>query len=77
VQVLTQQAPALHAPLAQVEVADSYTQFCASAEHVASVVVFAHVIPAAAHTGSVLHVQAPLPVAALQLWCAPQATGAP
>ena len=76
-QVSTQHAPALHAPLVHVEVADSYMQVWASAEQVARVVAFTHVVPAAAQTGSVLHVQAPLPVAALQLWWGPQATGVP
>jgi hypothetical protein len=74
---LVQQLPALQAPLAHVVLADSYTQFWASLEQVASVVEFAHRLPGAPHTGSVLHVHEADPAAPVQLWCAPQAAGAP
>ena len=56
------------------DVADSYTQFCESFEHVASVVAFAQVVPMALHTGSVLHVHSPAPAVPVQLWWVPQAT---
>jgi hypothetical protein len=72
---LVQQTPALQ--WLHVAVADSYTQFCASVEHVASVVAFTHVFPTALHTGSGLHVQVAVPAFPVQLWCAPQATGVP
>jgi hypothetical protein len=41
--------------------------------HVASVVEFAHVVPAALQTGSALHVHAAAPAAPVQLWCVPHA----
>ena len=72
-----QHAPALQAPLLHVEVDDSYTQFCESFEHMASVVEFAQVLPAALQTGSVLHTHEAEPVAPAQLWRVPQATGVP
>jgi hypothetical protein len=72
VHVLVQHIPPLHAPLVHGEVADSYTQFCASVAHVASVVGLAHALPAAMQTGSALHVHVPIPAAPVQLWCAPQ-----
>jgi len=72
-----QHAVPLQIPFVHVVLADWYTQLCASFEHVASVVEFAHVLPEALHTGSVLHVHPLAPAAPVQLWCAPQATGAP
>jgi hypothetical protein len=39
--------------------------------HVASVVALAHVLPAAWHTASLLHVHVADKAAPLQLWCAP------
>jgi hypothetical protein len=76
VQVLTQHAPALHAPLLQSDVADSYTQFCASAEHAASVIESAHAVPTAAQTGSTLQAQLADPAGPAQVCRAPHATGA-
>jgi hypothetical protein len=61
-----QHAPALHAPLVQVDEADSYTQFSKSAEHVASVEVFVHFAPTALQTGSVVHWQEADPTAPVQ-----------
>jgi hypothetical protein len=77
VQVFTQHAPALHAPLVQGDVADSYTQFCASAEHVASVIGSAHAVPTAAQTGSTLQAQLADPAGPAQVCRAPQGKGAP
>jgi hypothetical protein len=69
---LVQHTPPLHAPPVHGEVADSYTQFWASFEQVASVLEFAHAVPAALQTGSALQPHAPIPAAPAQLWCAPQ-----
>ena len=67
-QLLVQHAPPLHAPLAQVVLADSYTQFCESFVHVASVVEFAHAFPTALQAGSAVHVHVADPAAPVQLW---------
>jgi hypothetical protein len=71
VQLLVQHAPALHAPSPHVVLRESYTQFCESFVHVASVVVLAQVFPAALQTGSLLHVHAAVPAVPVQLWCVP------
>jgi hypothetical protein len=76
-QAFMQHMPALHAPPTHIMLEDSYTQPCASVAHVASVVEFAHVLPAAAQTGSALHVHMAVPAAPVQLWCGPQAAAAP
>jgi len=76
-QLLVQHAPPLHAPLAQVVLADSYTQFCESFVHVASVAELAHALPTVLHTESGVHAHAAVPAAPVQPWCAPQATGTP
>jgi hypothetical protein len=77
VQLLVQHAAPLHTPLLHVVLPDWYTQFCASFEHAASVVEFAHALPGAPQTGSALHVHAAAPAAPAQLWCGPQAAGPP
>jgi hypothetical protein len=76
-QLSAQHSPPLQAPLAHVDVADSYTQFCESVEQVASVTEFAHALPSAVQTGSMLQVHAAEPAAPAQLWCVPHATGVP
>jgi len=75
---LVQHAPALQAPLVHVLFPDSYTQFCASFAHVASVDESAHLPPIVLpQTGSVLHVHEADPAVPVQLRCGPQAAGMP
>jgi hypothetical protein len=51
--------------------------FCASTEHVASVIVSAHVMAVVLQTGSTLQLHAAAPVGPVHVWWVPQGVGAP
>ena len=72
-------APAapVHAPLVQVVAVGSYKQVSESCAQVASTDALAHVFPTELQTGSVLHVQWPVPTGPVQVWRDPQATAVP